>query len=77
MEDSFFLRQLRRRLHDGSQKWNGAPGGKTYGIRMTVTEPHVADCISQIRGLSRFVTIRNVEDRREMAGADSEGAGSA
>lgn len=46
---------------DGSYKWNGAPAGKTYGIKLTVTGGGSPTAFLSIRGFSRFVTIRNVE----------------
>jgi hypothetical protein len=46
---------------DGSQKWQGAPQGKTYGIKVTMTGGGSPSAFMRIAGLSRFVTIRNVE----------------
>ncbi len=46
---------------DGSYKWNGAPSGKTYGIKVTMTGGGGPSAFLRIAGLSRFVTIRNVE----------------
>src|SRR5688572_1923786 len=46
---------------DGSYKWNGAPSGRTYGIRLTTTAGGGPSAFLRIAGLSRFVTIRNVE----------------
>jgi len=46
---------------DGSYKWKGAPGGKTYGIEVTVTGGGGPTAFLMVGGLSRFVTIRNVE----------------
>jgi hypothetical protein len=46
---------------DGSAKWQGAPAGKTHGIKVTMTGGGSPTVFLAIRGLSRFVTIRNVE----------------
>lgn len=46
---------------DGSYKWQGAPSGKTYGIKVTMTGGKGPSAFVSIRGLSRFLTIRNVE----------------
>ena len=47
---------------DGSYKWNGAPSGRTYGIELTTTTGGGGPSVFlRIAGLSRFVTIRNVE----------------
>lgn len=46
---------------DGSYKWNGAPSGKTYGIKITMTGGTGPTAFLRIGGLSRFVTVRNVE----------------
>jgi len=46
---------------DGSYKWLGAPSGKTYGIKVTMTGGGSPSAFVKIGGLSRFVTIRNVE----------------
>lgn len=46
---------------DGSYKWRGAPGGKTYGIQLTVTGGGGPSAFLRISGTSQFVTIRNVE----------------
>ena len=46
---------------DGSYKWQGAPSGKTYGIKVTMTGGQGPSAFVSIRGLSRFITIRNVE----------------
>ncbi len=46
---------------DGSYKWRGAPSGKTYGIKMTMTGGKAPSAFLRFGGLSRFVTIRNVE----------------
>ena len=46
---------------DGSYKWNGAPSGRTYGIKLTTTTGGGPSMFLRIAGLSRFVTIRNVE----------------
>jgi hypothetical protein len=46
---------------DGSYKWQGAPTGKTYGIKVTMTGGEGPSAFVRIGGLSRFVTIRHVE----------------
>jgi hypothetical protein len=46
---------------DGSYKWPGAPAGKTYGIKVTMTGGGSPSAFVNVGGLSRFVTIRNVE----------------
>ena len=46
---------------DGSYKWRGAPSGKTYGIKITMTGGQSPSVFLRFGGLSRFVTIRNVE----------------
>ena len=46
---------------DGSYKWNGAPSGKSYGIKLTITGGAAPSAFLRMGGLSRFVTIRNVE----------------
>jgi hypothetical protein len=46
---------------DGGYKWQGAPAGKTYGIKVTMTGGGAPSAFLKIAGLSRFVTIRNVE----------------
>lgn len=46
---------------DGSQKWRGAQSGKTYGIKVTMSGGGSPSAFVKIRGLSRFVTIRNIE----------------
>lgn len=46
---------------DGSYKWRGAPAGKTYGIQVTIAGGGAPTVYFKIDGLSRFVTIRNVE----------------
>jgi parallel beta helix pectate lyase-like protein len=46
---------------DGSYKWRGAPTGKTYGIQLTITGGAGPSAYLRIGGLSRFVTVRNVE----------------
>jgi hypothetical protein len=45
---------------DGSSKWKGAPSGKTYGIKVTVGSGSPSAFV-RISGLSRSLTIRNVE----------------
>lgn len=46
---------------DGSYKWKGAPAGKTYGIKLTVTGGGSPTTLLSVRGVSRFVTVRNIE----------------
>jgi len=46
---------------DGSNKWSGAPNEETYGIKITMTGGEAPTAFLRIGGLSRFVTIRNVE----------------
>ncbi len=46
---------------DGSYKWQGAPDGTTYGIKVTMTGGGAPSAFLKIGGLSRFVAIRNVE----------------
>ncbi len=46
---------------DGSYKWRGAPGGKTYGIKVTLTGGGSPSAFVRIGGLSRQVTVRNME----------------
>jgi hypothetical protein len=46
---------------DGSAKWRGAPSGKTYGIKVTMTGGGSPAAFVRLGGLSRFVTIGYVE----------------
>jgi hypothetical protein len=46
---------------DGSYKWRGAPGGKTYGIKFTITSGKGPSVFVRISGTSKFLTIRNIE----------------
>lgn len=46
---------------DGSYKWKGAPSGKTYGIKVTITGGEGPSAFVRIGGTSRFITIRNIE----------------
>jgi hypothetical protein len=46
---------------DGSAKWRGAPSGKTYGIKVTMTGGGSPAAFVRLGGMSRFVTIRNIE----------------
>lgn len=46
---------------DGSKKWRGAPAGKTYGIKVTVSKSSSPSGFIRFGGLSRFITIRGVE----------------
>ena len=60
---------------DGSYKWNGAPSGRTYGIKLTTTTGGGPSMFLRIAGLSRFVTIRNVEIDGAWPRLASEGSG--
>jgi hypothetical protein len=60
---------------DGSAKWRGAPSGKTYGIKVTMTGGASPSAFVKISGLSRFVTIRNVEIDGAWPGLSSNGIG--
>lgn len=46
---------------DGSYKWRGAPNGKTYGIKVTMTGGGAPTAFLKFGGKSRFIEIRNVE----------------
>ncbi len=46
---------------DGSYKWKGAPTGKSYGIKVTMTGGSGPSAFVRIGGTSRFITIRNIE----------------
>lgn len=46
---------------DGTRKWRGAPSGKTYGIKVTVSKSSSPSGFVRIGGLSRFITIRGIE----------------
>jgi hypothetical protein len=46
---------------DGSYKWRGAPSGKTYGIKVTMTGGQGPSAFLRMGGHSRNFTIRNVE----------------
>lgn len=46
---------------DGSNKWSGAPNEDTYGIKVTMTGGEAPTAFMRIGGLSRYLTIRNVE----------------
>jgi hypothetical protein len=46
---------------DGSFKWVGGPSGTTYGMKFTMTGGGAPTAFIKVAGLSRFVTIRNVE----------------
>jgi hypothetical protein len=46
---------------DGSSKWIGAPSGQTYGISVSMTGGGSPTAFIKISGVSRFLTIRNVE----------------
>jgi hypothetical protein len=60
---------------DGSYKWNGAPSGRTYGIKLTTTTGGGPSMFLRIAGLSRFVTIRNVEIDGAWPRLASQGSG--
>jgi len=60
---------------DGSYKWQGAPTGKTYGIKVTITGGAEPTAFLRIGGLSRFVTIRNVEVAGAFPALASNGIG--
>ena len=60
---------------DGSYKWRGAPAGKTYGIMVTMTGGEGPSAFVSIKGLSRFVTIRNVEVDGAWPALASNGSG--
>jgi len=60
---------------DGSYKWNGAPSGRSYGIKFTTTTGNGPAAFVRIAGLSRFVTIRNVEIDGAWPRIASEGSG--
>lgn len=46
---------------DGSAKWRGAPAGKTYGIKITMSAGGSPSAFLNIGGVSRFLAIRGVE----------------
>lgn len=46
---------------DGSYKWNGAPAGKTYGIKVTMSGGSGPSAFVRIGGISKNLTIRNIE----------------
>jgi hypothetical protein len=46
---------------DGSYKWVGAPGGITYGIKITITGGGAPAAFLRLTGLTSFVTVRGVE----------------
>jgi hypothetical protein len=46
---------------DGSYKWQGAPAGTTYGIKVTMTGGGSPSSFLKIDGFSRFVTLRYLE----------------
>ncbi len=46
---------------DGSYKWQGAPTGTTYGIKVTMTGGGGPSAFLRIGGLSHFIAIRNLE----------------
>ena len=46
---------------DGTDKWNGAPSGRTYGIKATQSGSGGPTAFVKILGRSSFVTIRGVE----------------
>jgi len=60
---------------DGSYKWKGAPGGKTYGIQITMTGGQGPSAFLRMGGLSRNFTIRNVEIDGAWPRLSSNGSG--
>jgi hypothetical protein len=60
---------------DGSYKWNGAPGGKTYGIRVTMTGGQGPSAFIRMGGTSSNFTIRNVEVDGAWPRLSSHGSG--
>ena len=60
---------------DGSYKWRGAPSSRTYGIVVTITGGGAPSAFVKIGGMSRFVTIRNVEVDGAWPGLTSDGIG--
>jgi hypothetical protein len=60
---------------DGSYKWQGAPGGATYGIKVTMTGGDGPSAFLRIGGKSRFVTIRSVEVDGAWPALASDGSG--
>jgi len=46
---------------DGGTKWRGAPDGTTYGIKITMSAGGSPSSFLKFSGMSRYVTIRNVE----------------
>lgn len=45
---------------DGSNKWNGAPSGKTYGIKVTVGSGSPSAFV-RLSGMTRSLTVRGIE----------------
>jgi len=60
---------------DGSYKWRGAPGGKTYGIKVTMTGGQGPSAFVRMGGLSRNFTIRNIEIDGAWPALNSSGSG--
>lgn len=60
---------------DGSYKWRGAPRKRTYGIIVTITGGGAPAAFVRIGGMSRFVTIRNLEIDGAWPGLASDGIG--
>jgi len=60
---------------DGSAKWNGAPSGRTYGIKLTITGGKSPSAFLKMAGKSRFFTIRNVEIDGGWPGKSNNGSG--
>ncbi|MBN1675042.1 MAG: right-handed parallel beta-helix repeat-containing protein [Kiritimatiellae bacterium] len=56
----FWLRHCTHVHVDGSFKWNGAPAGRTYGIKVTTSGPSPSHFV-MFNGTSNFGRIRNVE----------------
>ena len=62
-------------VFDGSVKWAGAPAGRTYGIKITMAAGGSPSAFLKLAGLSRFVTIRNVEIDGTWPGVGQNGIG--
>jgi hypothetical protein len=60
---------------DGSSKWRGAPSGKTYGIRVTMSGEGEPSAFIRFGGLFRFVTIHRVEVDGAWQGSAKYGSG--
>lgn len=60
---------------DGSYKWKGAPAGKSYGIKVTMTGGSGPTAFVRIGGISRNLTIRNIEIDGASPGSARNGSG--